>query len=113
MPNPRIYDREHDDWQTATTTLPDGTKVVSAPGAEADAWILGFDSAWDMCKWHDITHLRLCQALGLETSPTLMRMTHGSEAGHADDNLVAYEEEMVRAAARFYNYWRKHNGEGR
>jgi hypothetical protein len=108
--NPHIYDREHDSWQTATTRLPDGSEVVSSPGSETEAIDLGFDGAWDMCKWHDITHLRLCQALGLQTSPTLMRIAHGDDATHADDNLVAYEEAMVEAAARFYNYWRKHRG---
>jgi hypothetical protein len=85
------------------TQLPDGAEIVAATTDDQHelAAQLGYDSPDAMNAEHDPTHLALCTALGLSTSPTLDRVTHGP--GRCSDDLRAYEEAMVLAAQQFMN----------
>lgn len=49
---------------------------------------------------HEIAHLNVCYAAGLETSPTLLRVVH-EDPSFADDDLVAFEEAAVLEFQKF------------
>lgn len=59
---------------------------------------LGYgEDVLQMVKDHDALHVRLCQWLGLETSPALERA-----AGHRDDDeLTRLEEQAVLSVQKF------------
>jgi ribonuclease BN (tRNA processing enzyme) len=88
----------------SVTRLPDGAEVVAATTADQEplAGQLGYPDAAAMNAEHDPTHLALCLALGLETSPTLQKVAASGDRRPSDD-LVAAEEAMVLAAQAFLN----------
>ena len=84
------------------TTLPDGTKVTAAPNyTEADVEIahkLGYGGDVEaMTREHDLTHAKLCHALGLDESPALRAAATGqdTEASGADERMVLAAQELV------------------
>ena len=89
------------------TTLPGGAQVHAMPQAtdsyRATALDLGYgtDTA-RMNQSHDLAHLILAHALGLDTSPVLRAVAAGT---WQDDPLgvLALEEQAVAALLRFAN----------
>ena len=90
------------------TTLPDG-RVLPAqpqdtPAYRAQAQAIGYgDDMLAMCREHDYLHALLCQALGLPVSPALL----GAINGAPTNDLTGAEEDLVLAAQRFLNLWRR------
>jgi len=69
------------DPNRVTTVCSCGDKLTAVGADDQEAYIvgaLGFESVAAGTEWHDAAHARLTWALGLDESPTLMRLTRTS-----------------------------------
>jgi hypothetical protein len=103
--------RIFEDTRYLETVFPDGTKVPAAPHdtdsyraqAEALCYTPDADGCWQMCRDHEIGHTLLTQTLGLEHSPSLWAVAHGTPNHTEISGEMWAEEELVLAFQR----WRK------
>ena len=86
------------------TTFADGSVLEAVPHDTADysdrAASLGYDSADDMNREHDVLHSYLADALGWPCSPTLYAAAHNEEIPREQADR---EEACVLAFARYMN----------
>lgn len=87
-----------------TTLLPCGREVVAQEQPEDTpvGRLLGYTDGWGLTRDHDPGHLGLSRFVGLSSSPALERLAH-EDGMLASDELVALEEEAVRAMLAFRN----------
>lgn len=87
-----------------TTVLPDGRTVqadhAEQPGQAERARELGFKSAEEMNRSHDLTHSILAHVLGLPCSPTLYGLAEGTHFPHwrIEEAAVLAVQQLAAAA---------------
>lgn len=87
----------------------DNATVLSRPRDDpsyaATAAKLGYQSVDDLCLEHDLWHVRLSHAIGLDASPVLWHTAHKTPV-HGE--VVGAEEDAILAIQRLLNVLRKH-----
>jgi len=89
---------------TTTTYFADSTALTAVhdeqPGQAERAAQLGYATAEDMNREHDLAHSLLAHWLGLDYSPTLFAVAHGqtSPLWEAEESAVLAIQRFARAA---------------